>query len=86
MAHTIKTTTASVNISMKTDSSRHVTLIPDKPACVKPSFTTANCCHAKYTTQQAAQVDFSGQIQKVECKSCLQQKCPFLAFLFFLKI
>lgn len=41
-----------VNISMKTDSSRHVTLIPDKPACVNPSFTAANCHHSQYTTLQ----------------------------------
>lgn len=38
---------------MKTDSSRHVTLIPDKPACVNPSFTAANCRHSQYTTAAA---------------------------------
>lgn len=45
MVHTIKTTTASVNISAKTDSSRHVTLILDKPAGVNPLFTALNCFH-----------------------------------------
>lgn len=39
---------------MKTDSSRHVTLIPDKPAGVNPSFTAANAVTPG--TQQAVHV------------------------------
>lgn len=37
---------------MKTDSSRHVTLIPDKPACVNPSFTAAPPVHNTASTNQ----------------------------------